>query len=388
MESANYQIKGNDSQNKEKENPMILKMMRIISYISWLLLTVNSCVSLGWLYKKKYMRIWTIKVVKDYSYLPLQMYHMIIYVVFNFSMVIIFFGCVYYFYETLIKKDKDIITILFTRFTQFHFFPILCAFVMFTLGEIKTEKENEKNSVVQSGFAISLFGLISMIFLYMLTNFQANWEAYFLIKKGVFSCLIILFWYNICYDIFYLHQALRPKGEKIFYWMRGCGLAFSIIFGLGSNIFSFFYKDIIICFFDLLIYVGLAIYYYKHEAKTFHYYCYYYYSSCEDYEYRTRYNSFNNEKNKGDGIVDVIMICLSTINMIYLIAYHVKNIQKEMKNEINIINVDIQRFKEEKEEKNKKIQEELELIKKNKDSNTNEQDIIIDNKENKKYEIK
>ena len=86
--------------------------------------------------------------------------------------------------------------------------------------------------------------------------------------------------------------------------------------------------------------------------------------------------------------MDVIMICLSTINMIYLIAYHVKNIQKEMKNEINIINVDIQRFKEEKEEKNKKIQEELELIKKNKDSNTNEQDIIIDNKENKKYEIK
>ena len=360
MESENYQIKGNGSQNKEKENPMILKMMRIISYISWLLLTVNSCVSLGWLYKKKYMRIWTIKVVKDYSYLPLQMYHMIIYVVFNFSMVIIFFGCVYYFYETLIKKDKDIITILFTRFTQFHFFPILCAFVMFTLGEIKTEKENEKNSVVQSGFAISLFGLISMIFLYMLTNFQANWEAYFLIKKGVFSCLIILFWYNICYDIFYLHKALRPTGKKIFNWMKGCGLAFSIIFGLGSNIFSFWYKDIIICIFNLLIYIGLAIFYYKYEAKTFNWSYYYYYEQYSAYNYR--YYSFNDKKNKGDGIVDIIMICISIFLLIYLIAYHMKNIKDEAMKNIDDIKTQIDNLKKENEIKIKNAQKEIGII--------------------------
>ena len=359
MENEKLQIQENDLRNKE--NSKVELIFKIISYISWLLLLVNGCVSLRWLYKKKYMRVWTISVIKKYEYVPLQMYHIIIYLVFNFFIIILFFGCAYFFMATLFQKNNDAINKLFKIPVSFNFFPILCAFIMFILGELKAEETKEINSIVRAGFAISLIGLISMIFIYISTEFdKENWISNLLIKKGVFSALIILFWYNTCYDIFYLHKALRPTGKKIFNWMKGCGLAFSIIFGLGSNIFSFWYKDIIICIFNLLIYIGLAIFYYKYEAKTFNWSYYYYYEQYSAYNYR--YYSFNDKKNKGDGIVDIIMICISIFLLIYLIAYHMKNIKDEAMKNIGYIKTQIDNLKKENEIKIKNAQKEIGII--------------------------
>ena len=359
MENEKLQNQENDL--RYKENSKLELIFKIISYISWLLLLVNGCVSLRWLYKKKYMRVWTISVIKKYEYVPLQMYHIIIYLVFNFFIIILFFGCAYFLMATLFKKNNDTINKLFKIPVSFNFFPILCAFIMFILGELKAEETKEINSIVRAGFAISLIGLISMIFIYISTEFdKENWISNLLIKKGVFSALIILFWYNTCYDIFYLHKALRPTGKKIFNWMKGCGLAFSIIFGLGSNIFSFWYKDIIICIFNLLIYIGLAIFYYKYEAKTFNWSYYYYYEQYSAYNYR--YYSFNDKKNKGDGIVDIIMICISIFLLIYLIAYHMKNIKDEAMKNIDDIKTQIDNLKKENEIKIKNAQKEIGII--------------------------
>ena len=359
MENEKLQNQENDL--RYKENSKLELIFKIISYISWLLLLVNGCVSLRWLYKKKYMRVWTISVIKKYEYVPLQMYHIIIYLVFNFFIIILFFGCAYFFMATLFQKNNDAINKLFKIPVSFNFFPIFCAFIMFILGELKAEETKEINSIVRAGFAISLIGLISMIFIYISTEFdKENWISNLLIKKGVFSALIILFWYNTCYDIFYLHKALRPTGKKIFNWMKGCGLAFSIIFGLGSNIFSFWYKDIIICIFNLLIYIGLAIFYYKYEAKTFNWSYYYYYEQYSAYNYR--YYSFNDKKNKGDGIVDIIMICISTFLLIYLIAYHMKNIKDEAMKNIDYIKTQIDNLKKENEIKIKNAQKEIGII--------------------------
>jgi hypothetical protein len=359
MENEKLQNQENDL--RYKENSKLELIFKIISYISWLLLLVNGCVSLRWLYKKKYMRVWTISVIKKYEYVPLQMYHIIIYLVFNFFIIILSFGCAYFFMATLFQKNNDTINKLFKIPVSFNFFPILCAFIMFILGELKAEETKEINSIVRAGFAISLIGLISMIFIYISTEFdKENWISNLLIKKGVFSALIILFWYNTCYDIFYLHKALRPTGKKIFNWMKGCGLAFSIIFGLGSNIFSFWYKDIIICIFNLLIYIGLAIFYYKYEAKTFNWSYYYYYEQYSAYNYR--YYSFNDKKNKGDGIVDIIMICISIFLLIYLIAYHMKNIKDEAMKNIDDIKTQIDNLKKENEIKIKNAQKEIGII--------------------------
>ena len=55
--------------NFSNKKNIIKSICWVISYISWLLLTINNFASLKWLYNKKYMRIWTIKVLKKYEYI-------------------------------------------------------------------------------------------------------------------------------------------------------------------------------------------------------------------------------------------------------------------------------------------------------------------------------
>ncbi len=75
------------------------------------------------------------------------------------------------------------------------------------------------------------------------------------------------------------------------------------------------------------------------------------------------------KKNKGDGIVDIIMICISSILLLYLIAEYIKYSQIDKINELNrnigIVGVEIGNLKKSNEENNKKaeiMRNELELI--------------------------
>ena len=327
MEKINLNFTG--SQN------IIKSICWILSYLSWLLLTINSFVSLGYLFDKDYLRIWNIIVKKDISehiYLPIQMFYIITYIVFIFSIVIIFFGCIFFFFKTLIKKDEQIINTLMNQYTQYHFFPLLCAFVMFILGEIKIKEDKDFKTIFTTGLIFSLFGLGTMIFIYIMTESESNdWKINFFIKKGTYSCLIILFWYNFCYSIFHVHSTNENNVEKIHKWMKGCGLAFSIIFGLGNSTFILIFKDILICFLNLLIYIGLVIYYYISEIQD-----------------------ESNHVGKGDDIVDFIFICFSFLLLVFLINFDSINKYNEfvveirnLKEEVIKINTKIDDNKEE-----------------------------------------
>ena len=121
---------------------IIKSIFLIISYVSWLLVAVNNLASLKWMYngKKDFgCSVWNILISPNDSndiYIPLQMNGIMVYIVFNFSYAIIFIGCVVFIIKTLIKKDQQIIEGMMGTISQFHFFPLLCAFVMTLLGEI------------------------------------------------------------------------------------------------------------------------------------------------------------------------------------------------------------------------------------------------------------
>ena len=292
--------------NFSNKKNIIKSICWIISYISWLLLTINNFASLKWLYNKKYMRIWTIKVLKKYEYLPIQMNFIVIYIVFTFYIVIILIGCVYFFIKTLIIKEEEMMHNIMNNYTQYHFFPILCAFFMTILGEISGDNEKNFKDIYKAGLAISLIGLASMIFIYINTNFNKDdWASNLFIKKGVYSCLIILFWYNFCYDIYYVHEVNTTCIEDLNKWKKGCGLAFSIIFGVCNIIFSYIFKDILYCSMNILIYIGLIIFFY-----------------ISDHKYKN--------KNIGDGIVDFFIICISFILIIVLFILNEKSKKEEI----------------------------------------------------------
>lgn len=294
----------------------------IISYISWVAIAVNNWISLNWLYSEKHKAVWNIYIYLDEEadeHIPIQMYYIMNYIVFNFVFAIILIGCVVFFISTSIKKDPAIMNGMLGQITQFHFFPLLCGFALSVLGELGMDEESYEDFYKpdKAGLAFSLAGLISMIFIYIFTDLKSrNWWANFFLK-GSFSCLIVLFWYDFCYDIYMVRLADKKLTEEV-NWAKGCAIFFSILFGLSCVIFSFVFKDIMISFLNILIYIGMSIYYFNISEPI---------RSTKDFN-----------KN-GDGVVDIIICVFSIILFFYQIVEKLVNRSNEIKSQILSMNI-------------------------------------------------
>lgn len=295
----------------------------IMSYISWLMLVITGWISLKWLdeepglhgtdYKHGWT-IWTIHVDRNnqdidddlyyIEYWPFQMHVALVYIVFILTLLVILGGCVVFFIKSIFKPDDQVKNGMMGEFSKFHFFPLLCTSALFIIGEcVDTDTENVDHgkSMIYAGLVFSILALASFIFIYIMTDLNTNdWWVLLLLKKGTYSCLIVLIWYYFCYNIYYTHRASAENedSEKAWDWRKGCGLAFSIIFGIGSLAFSFIFKDLVACGMNLLIYVGLTAYYFKLD---------------KDLRKQKDYNK------NGDGIVDIIMMVLSVALLVFLL---------------------------------------------------------------------
>ena len=336
-------IEGNNNNNnncKEK-----FDFFCIVSYISWLSLGGVNFFSFIWLYNSD--EIWSIKIItnyEDHKYIPLQMFFIMIYVIFLIASVLIFMSCIYLIIKTLFKKDEQLRKKMMEKFTKFQFIPFFCDFFLFLFG-----------FDTKAGLSLSLIGLASMIFIYIMTDLNdINWMTNFFIKKGVYSCLIILFWYNFCYSIFYvyLENNKYDKTDDKIKWTKRCGLGLSIVFGLCSLVFSYFFKDILICFLNFLIYIGLAIYFYIYNSQ---FVSQFYINTFDNSYYNNKYNYKNSrdyntkDDEQGDGIVDFAMISLSFVLLVYLIAVKLQKENEETDCQVQIQNLqnEIQNMKNE-----------------------------------------
>ena len=311
MEKLNLNFSGGDN--------VVKSICWIMSYLSWLLLVVTGWASIKWLDEmpspydddpnpdpEVYHFGWTIWAIRAYrtvdntivsnydplkeDYYPLQMQVSLYYICFILTLIVITGGCIIFFIKTIFKKDDQVINGMMGQFSKFHFFPLLCASALFIIGEcvdnidledLGTEKQNDhfKNMHI-CGLVFSILGLASFIFIYIMTDLNTNdWWVLLLLKKGVFSCLIILMWYNFCYEIYYVHFYDKREdnvddyqgiyvSDKMHDWKKGCGLAFSIILGIGSLAFSFVFKDLVACVMNLLIYIGLIVAYFRLPSEA------------------------------------------------------------------------------------------------------------------------
>ena len=309
MEKLNLNFSGGDN--------VVKSICWIMSYLSWLLLVASGWASIKWLDEEpsiidKHIGwfIWifhadrTRKGGRDplEDYLPFQMQVSLYYICFILTLIVITCGCVIFFVKTIFKKDDEVINGMMGQFSKFHFFPLLCASALFIIGECADNNLDEGldhfKKMYISGLVFSLIGLASFIFIYIMTDLNTkDWWVLLLLKKGVFSCLIVLMWHCFCYSIFWVHFFDNQDDDKMLDWRKGCGLAFSIIFGVGSLAFSFVFKDIVACGMNLLIYIGLTVAYFRVPK--------------EDRKLK--------EINKnGDGIVDIIMLVLSVAMAVLL----------------------------------------------------------------------
>ena len=295
----------------------------IISIVSWLLLTVNNLASLKWLYRKPYT-VWNIYAnEQNFGGLstPLQMVNTTIYKIFNFFFVITFIGCATLIFKSFIKKDQAVLDGMLGKYSKFHFIPLLFGFVMSLLGELLKNdyKDFNDDKIAYAGLVISLVGLACMIFVYIFTNINSNeWWVSYVLNKGTFSCLIILFWYNFCYDIYLVRHSNAPlKTDND--WYKGINLAFSIIFGIGSIAFSYVFKDIIICLINIYIYNDLAGSNIKPIPE-------------ESKEELKKVNYL------ADGAIDYLILLCSFLLLIHIVVEKVKGMIDQIRN--NIIYLD------------------------------------------------
>ena len=333
MEKLNLNFSGGDN--------VVKSICWIMSYLSWLLLVASGWASIKWLdqtpggfdgetEEQWGWTIWGFFAWRTFKvqgidvdplkteYYPLQMQVSLYYICFILALIVITGGCFVFFYKTICKKDDQVINGMMGQFSKFHFFPLLCASALFITGEcvdnlskedwIDREKVNDHYKAMYiSGLVFSIVGLASFIFIYIMTDLNTNdWWVLLLLKKGAFSCLIILMWYSFCYDIYYVHKYDKPN-DKQTDWQKGCGLAFSIIFGIGSLAFSFVFKDLVACVMNLLIYIGLTVGYFKLEKEK---------------------RKHKDANKNGDGIVDIIMLVLSVAVIVLLLIKYRENCMK------------------------------------------------------------
>ena len=306
MENLNLNFSGGDN--------AIGSFCWIMSILSWLLLIASGWGSLYYLDGDNYGIIWTIfndvPIIDNITYVPFQMQLSLIYIVFILTLTFILIGFCIYMVKSTCKKDDAVYNGMMGKWSKFHFFPLLCVSALFIIGEAYHDHKDSWKAMVISGFVFAAIGLVSLIFIYIMTDLNTDWYVLLTLKKGAYSCLIVLLWYYFCYLIYQLRAIHKDYETYEIYennlkdfkvkdnWTRGCGIALSIIFGIGSVVFAFIFKDLVVAGMNCLIYVGLTIFYFKLSKEI-------------------RNNIYANKN--GDGTIDIIMIVLSIVLIAFLI---------------------------------------------------------------------
>ena len=226
---------------------------KLFSVISWLLLIFTSL-------EAYFHETMFYSIFNNNSYFPLSVK---LGVVQSFYLIILFLGFYHYAYLGLYKGDESITNPLLDRVTKFHFVPLfLISFINIINQVIKLRSSvSYLESELIADLVFTIIALIFLIIVYAKTALVHDWYIVLTIKKGVFSCLIILLWHYFFYLIVLVGYAVkynRGYSQDIFSLFKGAGIAGSLIVGIGGCIFAFSFKDLIAAATNFLLYVGMV----------------------------------------------------------------------------------------------------------------------------------
>ena len=247
-------------QQQQPSTSFTIFFFKFFSVISWVMLIVTSLEayfqnSLFYIfyrtYRSKSIDVQFIGISK--LYLPITIDTSMLQ---SFFLIILFFGFFNFAYYGLYKGDNSLIDPLFTNITKYHFVPLLLVSFINMNMQINNEMEEMEGEIITDlVFTFIALGLLGYI--YIKTNLEhKNWFFILTIKKGLFSFLIVILWYNLFYASL-LIGCLNCE-EEILKFLKGAGIAFSILIGFGAMLFSFIFKDLIAAVTNLLIYIGMV----------------------------------------------------------------------------------------------------------------------------------
>ena len=234
----------------------------VASLISFILLVVAgilSFINLGGTYSKIFWNIFT-----D-SPMALGCNKVVLYIIF---VIVLLFALCSVILIIMNRNDEGLRAGTLGTYSKFHFIPILCAVALYIIGEAYTPYNTTNIASLVFGLIFSIFGLGSLIFIYKVTQIS-HYYSRLAIKKGLYSCLIALFLYNLCFSMTVLGIRTLARATS---WEKGCTITFSLIIGIVNLVLSFFFKDLVLSCMNVLIYLGLIINFFKFEDYFKKYY--------------------------------------------------------------------------------------------------------------------
>ena len=234
----------------------------VASLISFILLVVAGFLSffnLGRFYIKVFWNIFT-----D-SPIVLASNKVVLYIIF---VIVLLFALCSVIFIIMYRNDEGLRAGTLGTYSKFHFIPILCAIALYIIGLAYNSTKNNNIASLVFGLIFSIIGLGTHIFIYKVTQISHSYSR-LVIKKGLYSCLIALFLYNLCYSITDLGYRTLARATS---WEKGCSITFSLIIGIVNLVLSFFFKDLVLSCMNVLIYLGLIINFFKFEDYFKKYY--------------------------------------------------------------------------------------------------------------------
>ena len=272
-----------------------------ISLISLCTLIISGGLSYFDFPKIPYTKIFWNIMSEDFgriSIMTVEIIHVILYIIFS---ILLFFALFSFILIIMFRSDNGLREGILGKYSKFHFIPILCATSLYIIGETYTQKNLNNDISLIFSLIFSGIGLASMIFIYVKTKMSKSF-ARLIIKKGLYSCLIALFVYNLCFTstFFGIKKAAQNYPSKLEDWLRGFYIALSLVIGIFNLIISFFLKDLLISGMNFIIYVGMIIYFFKIDQRI-----------------RTEINGF------AEGIIEIVIGTL-TIGLICFLSIKYK----------------------------------------------------------------
>ena len=282
---------------------MASKTFLYISLCSFGILIVTGAVSFFQPQKKKDTfydigtTFWTILSykLKDKGYFPLIFFDTLAYILFGILFIL---GVISLVFMIIHRNNDSVEEGMLGLFSKFHFIPLLCASALYIIGFCISNKNSDNDEIYVFSLIFSAIGLSSLIFIYLKTDISSSTHVRLVIKKGLYSCLIALFIYNIFFtiNIYGYLKKLKKFDKGATDWLKGCSIAFSIIIGLVNISLSFFLKDVFISGMNILIYLGMIITFFNSRKEA-----------------REGYNGVT------EGILDIIISVLTIANICFLI---------------------------------------------------------------------
>ena len=204
-----------------------------ISLISLCTLIISGGLSYFDFPKIPYTKIFWNIMSEDFgriSIMTVEIIHVILYIIFS---ILLFFALFSFILIIMFRSDNGLREGILGKYSKFHFIPILCATSLYIIGETYTQKNLNNDISLIFSLIFSGIGLASMIFIYVKTKMSKSF-ARLIIKKGLYSCLIALFVYNLCFTstLIGIKKAIDNYPQKIKDWRKGFYIALSLVIGI------------------------------------------------------------------------------------------------------------------------------------------------------------